>query len=173
MMRSASERLSRVCANTHNFHTKEVSSSAPPTQTHILPTTPHPNAITPQRIFIRTTGEKRSPLARTTDAALICLVAQVVVTWLVPFILLFFLTTSFVSYRLSWSTKSLVFRSTTLDGYFRIFSALATTKLGHSTSFLSSFPFFLKPGLFPSTHTNSTHSSLISIRVWSLSDSLI
>ena len=56
----------------------------------------HLSAITPHRKFIRTTGQGRSSLASTLNAALICLVAQVVVTWLVAHILLFFLTTKLI-----------------------------------------------------------------------------
>ena len=83
----------------------------------------------------------------TQDIHLICLVAQVVVTWPVS------VNSSFVTdhqvhlIRASWSSKSPVFRSChrTLDGYFRSSSAPAhaclTAKLGHSTVSPFFFPF--------------------------------
>ena len=108
----------QVYEHTHNIPTSLLSSTISPTQTHILPTrstTPHPSAITSHRIFSRTIGQGRSHLAGTLDAALTYLVAQVVVTWPVSSVLLFFLTTRFISYwRLGVPSRD----RRTLDGYF-------------------------------------------------------
>ena len=73
--------------------------------------TTHPSAITPHFRSMAVT------LAGTLDAALICLVTQVVVTWLVPVHSSFLLTTNFISCRLSWSSKSQ--RSPVRKGPFR------------------------------------------------------
>ena len=135
-------------------------------------TTPQPSAITSHRIFIRITAQGSSPLAGTLDAALNCLVALVVVTWPASSILLFFLTTRFISYQLSWTSKSPVFRSynRTLDCYFRLSDLHPHQPI--QLHLFSSFPFY-NPGLSPSPCMNSVHASLLSIQVWSPSDSII
>ena len=112
----------RVHEHTHNIHTNLLSSTIPNSDSHVTHkvhhTTPRCNHTT-QDIH----SHCRSLLEGTLDAALICLVAQVVVTWHVPSILLFFLTTRFISNGLSLSSKSLVFRSyhRNLNGHLRPF----------------------------------------------------
>ena len=143
--------------HTHHIQTRSTTSISTSTQDHILPTrstTPHPSAITPHRIFICNYRHGRSPLKSTHDAALICLVAQVVVSWPVPTILLFFLVTRFLFHTSCPGASSRRYFAITTGRWKDVFRHLRdlhlhqpmpvfTANRGQSTFSLSYFPFFL------------------------------
>ena len=112
----------RVYDHTRHPHKSAILYSIPNSDSHLTPQGPPHHTQVQSHHTGRTTGQGRSPLASTLDAALICLVVQVVVTWPVPSILLL-LTMKFISYRLSWSSKSPVFPQLPQDigGFFRPF----------------------------------------------------
>ena len=140
----------RVHEHTHNILTNLLSSTTSPTQAHMLPTrstTPHPSAITSHRIFIRTAGQRRSLLEGTFDAALICLVAQVVVHFKRAFM-------EFQVFGIPQLPQKIRWLFQTFQIFIRTSPCLSPSKLGHSTLSLSAF-FFYKARLFPSPYINS------------------